>query len=167
MLKMILVREIIYLKRHTLIKILIISAILFLCSPAWAEEPKVYTDEDLKAYSSTPTEPDTDKRRQELNQWKKQRDKGQAEHESKLSTSWLEFKIAVLGGVIWLLEPHTNHFLFLIPIIVAPFFINMKLVRSRGRGKERVLWMILTLIFSWFITLILLIIRPKKGANQE
>jgi len=49
-----------------------------------------------------------------------------------------------------------------ISLIFAPFYINAKLIKSRGRQSEKFLWMLLTLIFSWFITLVLAVMKPKE-----
>ncbi len=43
-----------------------------------------------------------------------------------------------------------------------PFFINYRLVKSRGRQKEMCLWMFITLLFSWLATFVLLIMKPKE-----
>jgi len=43
--------------------------------------------------------------------------------------------------------------LFLILFVLLPFFINASLAKSRG--KSVILMLLLTLIFSWIVTLIL------------
>jgi NADH:ubiquinone oxidoreductase subunit 6 (subunit J) len=56
--------------------------------------------------------------------------------------------------------------LFIIGAVIGvglflPMFINYKLVKSRNREKEICLWMLLTLLFSWLVTLILAVMKPK------
>jgi hydrogenase-4 membrane subunit HyfE len=46
-------------------------------------------------------------------------------------------------------------------VLFLPMFINYRLVKSRNREKEMCLWMLLTLLFSWLVTLILAVMKPK------
>lgn len=53
-------------------------------------------------------------------------------------------------------------YLLLTFIAFGPFIINLRLIKSRGREKEKVLWFLLTFLFSWVVTLILAIMKPKE-----
>ncbi len=50
-------------------------------------------------------------------------------------------------------------------VLFLPMFINYKLVKSRNREKEMCLWMLLTLLFSWLVTLILAVMKPKERGS--
>ncbi|RLI86749.1 MAG: hypothetical protein DRP01_03535 [Archaeoglobales archaeon] len=52
-------------------------------------------------------------------------------------------------------------FLFILLLAILPFFLNPFLAHSRGRSI--LLWLILTLIFSWLATLVLAAMKPKKN----
>ncbi len=52
-------------------------------------------------------------------------------------------------------------------IVFLPMFINYKLVKSRGRNREMCLWMLLTILFSWIVTLILAVMKPKTEVKSS
>jgi O-antigen/teichoic acid export membrane protein len=66
---------------------------------------------------------------------------------------------AATADLIW----RTVNFIVLVGLVLAPFFINNRLVKTRGREKEKMLWMLLTLVFSWITTFVLAIIKPKDN----
>lgn len=51
--------------------------------------------------------------------------------------------------------------LFFILFVLLPFFINASLAKSRG--KSIILMLLLTLIFSWIVTLILAFMPKVKN----
>jgi len=53
--------------------------------------------------------------------------------------------------------------LFIVVLILLPFFLNIFLARSRG--KSVILMLLLTLVFSWVVTLILAFL-PKKEQEK-
>ena len=59
------------------------------------------------------------------------------------------------------LEPGTgNFYIFILLGFLLPFIINISL--SKTRGKNIILMLFLTLIFSWIITLFLAVLPKKK-----
>lgn len=67
------------------------------------------------------------------------------------------------------MNPHVQQSLFVLFLFfsivfiifyILPLSFNYSLVKSRGRKNEMFLWMFLTLIGTWFITLILLVMKP-------
>ncbi len=66
------------------------------------------------------------------------------------------------GGILKLFF----YFLFAF-LLFAPFLINYKLIKSRSREKEKLLWFCLTVLFSWVTTLILAIMKPKEAVNYH
>ncbi len=52
-------------------------------------------------------------------------------------------------------------------IVFLPMFINYKLVKSRGRDHEMCIWMLLTFLFTWIVTLILVVMKPKAEIKSS
>jgi hypothetical protein len=55
--------------------------------------------------------------------------------------------------------------LFVLFIVFGPFIINFRLARSRG--KDVVLMLFLTIIFSWIVTLILAFLPEKEHPETD
>jgi hypothetical protein len=62
-----------------------------------------------------------------------------------------------------------NLFVVLITIFILffPFYINLKLLKSRGRSSEKKIWLFLTIIFSWISTLVLAAMKPVDKDNGD
>ena len=59
--------------------------------------------------------------------------------------------------------PEVTMLMMIFTVFVLPFFVNASLARSRG--KSVALMMLLTVLFSWIVTLILAFMPKQPAAN--